>query len=151
MSQRTDRGPARPHPRPSRVLVQLQQRAQIRTALADAEAGVAAKEARLAAGYPTRVFTKKTEELVARLAEIAPRLAAGPRVEVEVALDVRQVDAQLARVLGHENREARDAAVPGIELARDRLAGLGAPHWDPFARGAMVGLTRYSYKGLWGL
>jgi SAM-dependent methyltransferase len=40
------------------------------------------REVRLAAGYPTRVFVKKTEELASRLAEIAPRLADGPRAHI---------------------------------------------------------------------
>lgn len=35
-------------------------------------------EKRLAGGYPARLFVRKTEELAARLAEIAPTLAAGP-------------------------------------------------------------------------
>jgi len=41
-----------------------------------------AKEVRLAAGYPTRVFGKKTEELVERLAAISARLALGPRAHI---------------------------------------------------------------------
>lgn len=40
------------------------------------------KEVRLAAGYPTRVFTKKADELAGRLAEIAPRLEATPRAHI---------------------------------------------------------------------
>lgn len=40
------------------------------------------KETRLAAGYPTRVFMKKTDELIERLATIAPRLAASPRAHI---------------------------------------------------------------------
>ncbi|MFN9914419.1 MAG: FGGY-family carbohydrate kinase, partial [Pirellulaceae bacterium] len=27
------------------------------------------------------------------------------------------------------------------------FAGLGAPHWDPYARGAIVGLTRGTHRG----
>lgn len=49
------------------------------------------KEVRLAAGYPTRVFTKKTEELVERLAAVAPRMALGPRAHI-VEGDARDLD-----------------------------------------------------------
>ena len=27
------------------------------------------------------------------------------------------------------------------------LTGLGSPHWDPYARGTIVGLTRYVNRG----
>lgn len=38
---------------------------------------------RLAAGYPARLFIQKTEELAARLAEVAPALASAPPAVVE--------------------------------------------------------------------
>ncbi len=49
-------------------------------------------EKRIAAGYPSRLLEKKTEELVRRLAEVAEPLLAAP------PLDVRLGDARRARV-----------------------------------------------------
>jgi hypothetical protein len=42
-------------------------------------------EKRIAAGYPTRLFEKKTEELVRRLAEVAEPLLAAPPLDVRLA------------------------------------------------------------------
>src|SRR6202008_3311245 len=45
--------------------------------------------------------------------------------------------------------EALAASVPdsgGVFLV-PAFAGLGAPHWDPYARGALVGLTRGATAG----
>lgn len=43
---------------------------------------------RIAAGFPARLFVRKTEELATRIAEIAPKLASAPRA------DVREGDAR---------------------------------------------------------
>jgi DNA modification methylase len=48
-------------------------------------------EKRLAAGYPSRLFVRKTEELVARIAEVYGELAAAPRARV-VEGDARALD-----------------------------------------------------------
>jgi len=45
--------------------------------------------------------------------------------------------------------EALAASVPdtgGVFLV-PAFAGLGAPHWDPYARGALVGMTRGTHRG----
>ena len=52
-------------------------------------------EKRLAGGYPARLFVHKTEELAARLAEVAPTLAAGQEKELRALVlegDARELD-----------------------------------------------------------
>lgn len=53
-------------------------------------------------------------------------------------------------IIEHANEvEALAASVPdtgGVVLV-PAFAGLGAPHWDPYARGALIGLTRGTGRG----
>jgi DNA modification methylase len=58
----------------SSILIKLSRRR------GDTAAGT--RETRLAAGYPTRLFVKKTAELVGLLSAAAPALALGPRADV---------------------------------------------------------------------
>lgn len=82
---------------------------------------------RIAAGYPTRLFVKKAEELAERLAVVAERLGAAPRAKLFV---------DDARVLSHVPDAAVDLVVtsppyPGIydytEHHAARLRWLGLP------------------------
>ncbi|HTJ83368.1 MAG TPA: DNA methyltransferase, partial [Polyangiaceae bacterium] len=59
----------------SSILVKLSRRA--------ADTALRERPTRIAAGYPTKVFIRRTEELARQLAEIEPRLSAAPPAHIE--------------------------------------------------------------------
>jgi glycerol kinase len=53
----------------------------------------------------------------------------------------------LIKMSGDVERLARSATNSGGVLVVPAFTGLGAPHWDPYARGAILGLTRSTSAG----
>ncbi len=73
----------------------------ILTKVSQQESDTTGREApkRIAAGYPSRLLVRKTEELAARLAEVAPALA-GPGAAVVFEGDARRLDGVRERSIG---------------------------------------------------
>jgi DNA modification methylase len=109
---------------------------------------------RIAAGFPARLFLRKTEELARRLAEVAPRLARAPRASVDAgdARVLRGIDAGSIALaitsppypgvydyLAHHEARLRWLRLPS---ARFEQAEIGARrHLDPL--GPDAGLARW--------